>query len=310
MKVIYGLGKLKAPLKNTCCAIGIFDGLHRGHQYLIGQMIKKAKQLKARSMVITFFPHPAHVLRPDIDLPYLVSLPQRLKLIEQMGVDICVVIGFNNSFATIEPQGFITDVLCKRLGVKAVFVGEDFRFGRKRQGDAALFRACSEKCGYTFHAVGAVTSAGQVISSTRLRQLIAQGQLSKARQLLGRRFTVEGNVVAGSRRGRKLGYPTANVSTDQQVLLPRGVYVVQVRIATQQFNAIANIGTRPSFQEKEKKVHLEVYVLDVQKNFYGKKVTVEFIKKIRDEKMFNSAEELITQIRRDERIARQYFSKS
>ena len=202
MKVISLNGTSKLHLKKTCAAIGIFDGVHRGHQYLIKQMLATAQRLGARPMVITFFPHPAHVLKPDLKLGYLTSLADRFSLLSDLGIATCVVVAFNRSFAKVQPQKFIKDILVKQLGVKAVFVGEDFRFGKDRRGDIVLLQKLASQYGYEMHTVSAFKQGRAIISSTRIRQLVGAGKLNEAARLLGRRVSISGVVVKGSERGR------------------------------------------------------------------------------------------------------------
>jgi riboflavin kinase / FMN adenylyltransferase len=300
MKVIYRAGTDNIRHKGaTCVAIGIFDGLHRGHQYLLAKMMAKAKELKATPVVVTFFPHPAHVLRPDMKLSYLVSLDERLALIKDMGVKVCVVIEFNKTFAKVEPDQFIRKTLVNNLKAKAIFVGEDFKFGRDRMGDVQLFKRLSAECGYTMYAVPALTSGGEPISSTRIRKLITEGNLAKAERLLGRPVSLQGQVIKGEGRGKGLGFPTANVAYDSEILPPNGVYAVKVALKNKIYNGAANLGVRPSFKGKDAKPQLEVYIFDLNRNLYGQVLRVQFIKKIRDEKKFSSSDQLIAQIRKD-----------
>ncbi len=302
MKVIYAPGTVK--FQKTAVAIGIFDGVHRGHQLLIKNMVAEAKKLKAKAVVITFFPHPAHVLRPDISLPYLMPLEHRLELLEELGVDAAVVIRFNKQFAHINPSYFIENFLVGKLGVKSIFVGEDFRFGKDRSGDIALFKQLALKYNYRMHAIKPVRQAGQTISSSRLRRLIPEGKLKQAQQLLGRPVSVLGQVVKGDSRGKSLGFPTANVNYDNALLPPCGVYAVRVSLEGKSFYGMANLGVRPSFKSEDSKIHLEAHIFNFKRSIYGQEITVEFLKKIREEKSFASKEALIAQIKKDESIIR------
>jgi len=308
MKVISLNGSFKPYLKKTCAAIGIFDGVHRGHQYLIKKMLTTARRLKAQPIVITFSPHPAHVLRPDLKLGYLTSLQDRFRLLEGLGVAACVVVRFNRSFAAIQPQKFINDILVKKLGVKAIFVGDDFRFGKDRGGDIALFQRLGVEYGYEMHAVTGQKQGGQIISSTRIRQLIGVGKLNEAARLLGRPVSISGPVVKGSGRGKGLGFPTANIAYESDILPPQGVYALRVLLGKKVFSAVANLGMRPTFDKQVSKLYLEVHIFDFSKNIYGKHVQVEFLKKIRNEKKFSSPQSLIQQIQKDEASARKYFA--
>ncbi len=321
MKVISLNGSSKLKFKRTCVAIGIFDGVHRGHQYLILKMIKAARRLRASPLVITFFPHPAHVLRPDIDLKYLNSLQDRFRFLSGLGVAYCLVVPFDKTFARIEPEDFIKKILVRQLGVKAIFVGEDFRFGKDRSGDIGLFKKLGPECGYAMHPVSALKQGRQVISSTRIRLLISAGKLKEAAALLGRPVSVSGPVIKGSRRGKALGFPTANVDYQQgtvplnskeqspaAILPPKGVYLVKAHLGRKVYPALANIGTRPSFERQKDHLHLEVYILNFSKNIYGRHIEVQFIKRIREEKKFSSPQELIQQIQKDIILARKALS--
>ena len=304
MKVIYRLGTLR--LKKTAIALGIFDGLHRGHQLLIKSMVTEARKLKAKATVITFFPHPAHVFRPGIQFPYLMSLQQRVEALKSLGVDIVIVIPFNKRFAQVSPGDFVGKILVGQLGAKSVFVGENFRFGKDRSGDVILLKELSAKYGYRMHAVKTLKQGKEPISSGRLRRIIPEGDLKQAKQLLGRPVSAWGKVVKGASRGKALGYPTANVHYEQDVLPPHGVYAVRVIWKKRSYYGMANLGIRPSFKDKEQnpKTHLEVHIFDFNHNLYGQDILVEFFKKIRDEKKFPSKELLVLQIQRDEKRVR------
>jgi riboflavin kinase/FMN adenylyltransferase len=306
MKVISLNGRSKPRLRKTCAAIGIFDGVHRGHQYLIKQMLTTARRLGAQPIVITFSPHPAHILRPDVKLGSITSLQDRFRLLSDLGITACLVVRFNRSFAQIQPQKFIKDILVEQLGVKAVFVGDGFRFGKGRRGDIALFQKLGLKYGYETHAVSGLKQGRGIISSTRIRPLIGAGKLNEAARLLGRPVFISGVVVKGSERGKSLGFPTANIDYEADILPPKGVYVVRALLGAKSYPAVVNIGTRPSFEKQISKLYLEVYILDFSKNIYGKRLEVEFLKKIRNEKKFANPQQLIQQIQKDESFTRKY----
>ena len=307
MKVISLTGSSKLRLKNTCIAIGIFDGVHRGHRYLINKMLQSAKRLGAKPVVITFYPHPAHVLRPDLKLGYLTSLAERFCRLKELGVDTLLVVPFNRTFARIPAQQFIKEILVKKLGVRAVFVGENFRFGKGRSGNTELFQKLASTYGFEMHAVPSLKLGGVVISSTRIRELVQVGKLKEAARFLGRGVSVGGIVVKGRMRGRTLGFPTANIDYEADIIPAQGVYIVKARLGNKEYPAIANIGTRPSFEKQIAQLFLEVHILDFSKNIYGKRLEVEFLKKIRNEKKFSGPQQLIAQIRKDEYLARKYF---
>ena len=312
MKVIYGPGPINPAaggikFKKSAVAIGIFDGVHLGHRQLIKNMVADARKAKAKAVVITFFPHPAHVLRPDIALPYLMPLEHRLKLLQALDVDAVVVIRFNKKFAHIDPRLFIRNFLVANLHAQSIFVGQDFRFGKDRSGDIGLFKELSRPCGYILHAIKPVKQGAAPISSSRLRHLVPEGKLKQAQALLGRPVSVLGRVVKGSSRGKALGFPTANVAYACDVLPPTGVYAVRVTIKNKVFYGMANLGLRPSFKDTNLKLHLEVNIFNFKRNIYGQEVLVEFLKRIRDEKKFSSKEHLIAQIQKDEIKIRRFL---
>lgn len=306
MKVIYGVGRVKPALNNTVAAIGIFDGVHKGHQWLIRQMVESARLRKSKSLVVTFHPHPVEVLHHR-KISYLASLAQRLELIKALGVDVAVVIQFTSRFANLEPEDFVCRYLIKRLGVQEVFVGDDFRFGQNRSGDVVSFEQLGAKYGFVVRHMRPVRKTAEKISSSWLRELIASGRLPEAASMLGRNVSVVGMVVHGSARGKKLGYPTANIKIDSGILPQQGVYVVRVNVGGHKISGIANIGYRPSFPGQNSSVRFEVHILNFNKNIYGRRLEVEFLIRIRDEQKFSSIDQLVTQIRLDEEFTHKYF---
>ena len=306
MKVIYGVGRVKPALTNTIAAIGIFDGVHKGHQSLIRRMVACARRKGVQSLVITFHPHPVEVLHQK-KVAYLVSLPQRIELMKALGVDIVLVIKFTEKFAHLKPEEFVRKYLVKRLGVKEVFVGDDFRFGENRSGDVDLFAQMGARYGFLVNHMNPIGKTAGKISSSSLRDLITNGRLRDVSAMLGRNVSVVGRVIRGSGRGRRLGFPTANIKVNSGILPPQGVYVVRVQINGRMLNGISNIGYRPSFDDKSSDINFEVHILDFKKNIYSQSLTIEFLKKIRDEKKFSSLDQLISQIRSDEKTARKFF---
>ena len=308
MKVIYAAGREKFRFKKPFLAIGIFDGVHRGNQILINRVVRKARAAGGTSVVMTFDPHPVHVLHPQLICPLLASVPHRLKLIEALGVDVCIVVRFTKKFSHLTPEQFIQNYLVQKIHPQEVFLGDDFRFGQNRSGDLDFFRAAARQYGFKVNIVSAVKFHKERISSTRIRKLIADGKLLAASRILGRRVSVLGKVVQGDSRGEKLGFPTANLECGCDPLIPPGVYLVYVILDKKIFKGIANIGFRPSFYKKrEGKVLVEVHILDFNKNIYGREMIVEIIQKLRDEKKFLTQEALIAQIKADEIKARRYF---
>ena len=308
MKVIFGIGKVRKRLKNTVLAIGVFDGVHRGHQALIQGAVERARALGGEAMVMTFRPHPVHVVHPEIDLPYIVSLPHRLKLIEDLGVDTCIIVHFTKRFSQLSPQKFIQRYLAAHIKPKEIFVGDDFRFGQNRSGTIDYFREAGRRWGFIVNIVSAVKGGEDKIGSSIIRRLISEGKLEQAHRLLGRRVSVMGRVVQGCGRGRRLGFPTANIHVGEAILPPLGAYAVEVRIGEKIFNGMANVGCRPSFQ-KGRPVNIETHLFDFSGSFYQKEIVIRFIKKIRDEKIFPSKEIFIKQLTKDKRRAQAVLSR-
>jgi len=303
MKVIYSPGKLKKVIDNAVLAIGVFDGMHLGHQKLIRRSIALARKNRGKAVVLTFHPHPVQVLRPETYLPYIVSVPYRLKLIAETGVDICVLEKFTKKFSQLTPQKFVENYLLGFIRPKVIIVGEDFRFGSDREGDLSTFRRLGRRWGFKVNAVTSLKGSQKKIGSTLIRKEIAAGHLTKAEKMLGRPVSIMAKVVRGKSRGRILGFPTANLKLDAEVLPPLGVYAVKVLIEGKRCKGMANIGHRPSFEPTNSPITVEVHLFDFDRNIYGSEIVVEFIKKIRQERKFNSPESLIDQLRKDQKKA-------
>ncbi|MDP2654019.1 MAG: bifunctional riboflavin kinase/FAD synthetase [Candidatus Omnitrophota bacterium] len=309
MKIFRGIQSLRAHLKKPVVAIGVFDGLHLGHQRLIRTAVAKARDIRGTSVVMTFHPHPVHVLHPESGLSLLVSLPYRLKLVEAIGVDACLVVPFTKRFSRLLPEIFIKKLIVDRIGARAVIVGDDFRFGKDRTGTMDLFHEAGRRYGFEVLPVHLVNKNHHRISSTRIRRLISRGRFEDASRFLGRPYAFYSRVIRGDGRGRALGYPTANLLLSGEVIPPVGVYLMRVFTKRGMYLGIANVGRRPSFR-KISPLTLEVHLLDFQGNLYGHDLLVEFVKKIRNERIFPSRDALIGQIRRDEATARRFFARS
>ena len=308
MNVIYAIGKVKKKFNNAVLAIGVFDGVHRGHQALIQGAVRRAQQIGGEPLVMTFWPHPVHVLRPELGLPYIVSLHHRLKLIEELGTKACIVVHFTRRFARLSPEQFIRRYIVARIHPKEIYVGDDFRFGQDREGTLEYFERAGAKHGFKVRAVDAVKAGKKKIGSSIIRQLIGEGKLVQAAKLLGRGVSVMGKVVHGDGRGKKFGFPTANIFIQNGVIPPLGVYAVKVRIGEKIFDGMANIGRRPSFKKNDR-VHLETHIFNFHRSLYNKEIIVEFVQKIREEKKFGSSVQFIAQLRNDRARAQRILSK-
>lgn len=298
MKRIYSLSKIQ----NAIATIGIFDSVHRGHQKILKKLVKEARHSGAKSLVITFHPHPRKVLRPDAKIPFITSLEHRLRLIESLGVDSSLVIRFTRSLSRMSARDFINKILVRRLGVKAIVVGVNFLFGNRDKGNFILLKKLSRLYGFKLFGVKPIRIKGTIVSSTKIRRAIEKGNLKDAALMLGRPVTVLGTVVKGRRIGRRLGFPTANIDPHHEAIPPSGVYAVDVKLKNKSYKAVLNIGTRPTFGKGSEST-IELYILNFKQDIYNKDVEIIFKRKIRDERRFASIEALREEIQRDIRRA-------
>lgn len=303
METIYGIKTLTRKIPYPVATIGMFDGVHRGHQKIIESIRHHAFTKQGESVIITFDRHPKNVLenRPP---SFITSLEHRLKLFGHLGVDYAVVLPFDRKLAHIHAKDFIHEVLMNWLGVKCIVLGFNCHFGKDREGDIHLVRSLADTYGFEVHECPPVMYQGQVISSTAIRQAILNGELETAGRMLGRPVSILGTVVRKSGRGKTLGYPTANLDLHHEVRPPRGVYGTKLYWAGHEHLALTNIGLRPTFSRKpvtseDERLEVEVHILDFHENIYGQNLEVQFLFKIRDEIPFTTAEELTWQIERD-----------
>lgn len=302
MKVISARGKGKKRFKNAVVAIGVFDGVHVGHRALISAAVRRARRIRGEAVVMTFMPHPVHVLHPEIDLAYITSFPLRVRLIQELGA-ACIVVPFTKQFSRLTPQAFIERYLVRYVQPREVFVGDDFRFGRDQSGTWDAFRSAGEAHGFKVNAVAVLKDGRRKIGSSAIRHLIREGKLGAARKLLGRNVSIMGRVVKGDGRGKRLGFPTANIHIDRELVPPVGVYAVKVRVKAKMFHGMANVGRRPSFRGLHGDVNVEAHLFGFQGALYHREIIVEFIQKIREERMFPSPEALIAQLQKDKKKA-------
>ena len=309
MKIFNGIKAVAGKFPNPVIAIGVFDGLHRGHQVLIRKAVQRAKRIRGTAIVMTFDPHPVRVLRPENRLPLLVSLPFRLKLIAAMGVDATVIVRFTKAFSRLAPKQFIAKYLLQPFSPREIIVGDDFRFGQDRAGTIAFFGQAGKKNDFKVVSLKTKERGRKKFSSTMARDFIVNGQLKKAADILGRPVSLWGRVVPGDKRGKALGYPTANIVPMGEVLPPRGVYVVQVCYENKILKGMSNVGVRPSFHNEDH-LNVEVHIFNFNKNLYGQDIVVEFLQKIRNELYFPSREALVAQLKKDESFSRKWFTKN
>jgi riboflavin kinase/FMN adenylyltransferase len=278
--------------------IGVFDGVHRGHQQIIGRAVEKARELGLPAVVLTFDPHPSEVVRPGTHPPVLTSQRYKAELLEGLGVDVMCVLPFTQEFSRLGPDEFVHAVLVEHLHATAVVVGENFRYGRKAAGDVAALTAAGRRFGFTVEGVPLQGSADTTWSSTYVRSLVDAGDVEGAAAALGREHRIEGVVVRGDQRGREIGYPTANLQPLPWTAVPAdGVYAGRVIRAGEQLPAAISIGTNPTFAGRERRV--EAFVLDFSGDLYGEQVGLSFTARLRATLHFDDAAELVAQMDRD-----------
>ena len=303
MKTIYGIKDLNGNIRNPVATLGMFDGVHRGHQEIINRVRRLAREKGGESVVITFNRHPKTVI--DKRSPsFITSLAHRLALLERLEVDHTVVLEFDHALSQMSAGDFVKEILAGRLGVRYLILGFNCRFGKDRQGDVTLVRGLADKYGFEVFECPPVMYHGQAVSSTAIRQAILDGDLQKAEGMLGRPVSIMGTVVAKSGRGKTLGYPTANLNLHHEVRPPRGVYGTRVTWKGQNYLALTNIGLRPTFAREpftseDETLEIEVHILDFHESIYGCDLEVQFLFKIRDEITFQSVDELKARIEKD-----------
>jgi riboflavin kinase/FMN adenylyltransferase len=300
------LAKVK-PQKETLLTIGVFDGIHLGHQRLLTHLRDEARKKNWLSGVVTFKSHPKAVLSPENKLLWLSDMETRISLIRDLGIDVIVVLPFTSELARLTAQRFV-QLLKEHLKMRGLIVGPDFALGRDREGDAEKLRLLGQEMGFSVEIIPPVLLDGQVVSSSAIRQALAQGDMRKAEKLFGRLFSLNGRVVSGERRGRALGFPTANLELKPEQALPSdGVYATIAHVGHELMPSVTNIGVRPTFGGAKRLV--ETYLLDYEGELLGHRLTIDLVDRLRDEKRFDTVEELKSQMGRDVEQARQVLSE-
>jgi riboflavin kinase/FMN adenylyltransferase len=286
-----------SPDKDMLLTIGVFDGVHLGHKYLISQLVAQARQQDLLSGVVTFRQHPQEVLQPQTRLPFLTDLTERNNLLKAEGVAVIIPLTFTIESAQLGARQFV-DLLKKYLRMRGLVIGPDFALGRNREGNADTLCTLGKEMGFTVTVVPAVMINGEVVSSTAIRKALADGDMKKVRSLAGRPFSLHGQVVTGAGRGVALGFPTANLDIAPEQAIPAdGVYATWAYIDGRTYPSMTNIGQNPTFNDRERAA--EVYVVDYQSDLYGHELEIDFVERLRDEKKFNTVAELKKQIDED-----------
>jgi len=289
--------------RNSVITVGTFDGVHAGHRVLMETVKKKAQKADARSVIVTFDPHPREIINPgDAGIKLLTTLPERREILEEVGIDMLLVIPFNRDFSLLTAEEFVRDIIYEKVGVSEFVIGYDHHFGRDREGTIETVERLGNTLGFDAYVVSKQEVGDQTVSSTAIRNAISkEGNMQKAAGMLRRTYRLSGTVVHGDKRGQKIGFPTANISpNDNRKIIPKdGVYAVKVKVEGEPWRGMMNIGQRPTFEGK--KPALEVHIFGFDKTIYGMTIEIEFIKRIRDEKKFEGVDELIAQLEEDKK---------
>ena len=294
--------------RSPVLALGNFDGLHRGHVKIIERIQRGAGERGGMSVVLTFDPHPPRIVRPDKAPPLLMTKAQKIEALGRAGVQGVAVVRFTREMSQWEPDVFVRHVLVEWLRVAEVWVGADFLFGRDRTGNFTVLRALGAQYGFRVEKIDPIRYKDFVVSSTRIRRLLAEGRVDEAAALLGHHYAIEGTVVEGNKRGREIGFPTANLATDNELVPPNGVYATAITIDGQVLPSVTNIGQRPTFGDSLATT-IEAHVMGQSMDLYGRKVRLAFVQRLRDERKFPDLEALQEQISADVRRAARLFDR-
>ena len=308
MKIIRYSKNIILPKKKRYIALGVFDGVHLGHQKLIKLTVDKARKNDGISIIATFDPHPDIIINPESNVFLLTTLEERISLIKDTDVDVFLIIKFNKMISKMSPEDFISKILVDSLQVKELFVGFNYKFGFRGKGNPDILKKYSKIYKFKTHILKPIVANNIIISSTRIKDYIKSGEIGKAKKLLGHDITISGRVISGKGRGRKLlNFATANIETPSDKILPvNGVYLVEIKIDNQKYYGLMNIGIKPTFKETERTI--EVHIINFNKKIYNKKVVVNILQRIREEKYFSNINLLKKQIENDILIAHKIIS--
>ncbi len=309
MKILHDARELQNATGRVCCAIGMFDGVHLGHQQVIRQAVSDAHQLEAASLCVTFDQHPAKVIAPERAPRLIQTLSQRLDAIETLGVEAALVLPFDEVMSQIPAVAFIQGLHVDLGRIHSICVGAHFAFGHGRDGNLELLQQLGQDMKFIVHGLSNLSLDGETVSSTRIRAAISEGQLDAAGQMLGREYALAGKVIKGDQRGRELGFPTANLDITDLCTPPNGVYAAHAEVKGVTHRAAVNIGLRPTVAETEPTLHVEAHLLDFEGDLYGEDLFLTFVGKLRDEQAFDSLEALKAQIEKDIVQARYLFTQ-
>ncbi len=303
MQIIRRLEDFPVHTKGTLAAIGNFDGIHLGHKKILRFLAREAKRHNLSSLVLTFSPHPEKYFRKKA-FRMIQTLDQRLKEIEKNNIGMTLVLPFSEEIANLSSRDFIQKIMIDTLHVEEIIVGNNFRFGKNRTGNVRILQKLSSLCGFKFFSIPSEKRHGRIVSSSLIRSLLQKGAIEEANTLLGHPYVIQGTVIKGHSRGKSLGFPTANISTDNEIV-PHGIFLSYVHSQGQKRQSLTNIGTSPTFGESE--TQIESYIIDFSEDLYGQTQEIHLLKKLRDEIKFSSSEQLVVQIKKDLAAAKTFF---
>lgn len=305
MEVFRDIEDFRRPELKTVVTMGNFDGLHLGHQALVANAVAEAKRSRTQSLVFTFDPHPLKLLAPERAPQMIVNQRDKMDMLRALGVDAVVVQCFDRRFASIDAEDFVRRYLIERLNLSKIWLGRDLRFGRARAGDAEDLMRWGSSLGFSVGIVEPILVQGKRISSSRIRQLVEQSRVDEVQPMLGRYHFISGTIVNGHHRGRKLGFPTANLAAATELIPADGIYATTVELENRRWLSVSSVGHNPTFGEGLRTI--ETYVLDFAQNIYDEMVKLSFVQRIREERKFAQIEDLVTQMHEDVRAARAVF---
>jgi riboflavin kinase/FMN adenylyltransferase len=307
MEIFRHIEDPRLSVSGSVVTLGNFDGIHLGHQALIRSIVEAGKRLASLSVVLTFEPHPLKVLAPDRAPKLILTHKDKMRLFQSLGVDIVVIQTFDAAFANVEAEDFVRTFVVERLKTKEIWVGRDLRFGKGRKGSVNDLIRWGNAFGFTVGTIEPIVVEGIRVSSSRIRELVEQGRVDEAMPLLGRYHFISGKVARGRRRGRDLGFPTANIASRNEVLPLDGIYATLLQIRDKQLLSVSSIGMNPTFGEGPRTI--ESFILDFDHDIYSESVKLSFVKRIREEKKFDSVDQLVAQMDRDVSAAKAVFNQ-
>jgi riboflavin kinase/FMN adenylyltransferase len=308
MKIYNDISEIEVN-KNTILSLGTFDGIHLGHKQIIKTVVEKASVNRCRNFLITFYPHPRSIISKDSSVKLLATTEEKISILESLGIKNLLIIKFTDEFSQITADDFILNYIINGIGIREIVIGFDHHFGKGRSGNKDTLKKFGEKYNFMVSEIGECKINGETVNSSKIRKALSEGNIESANSYLGRRYSLSGTVVIGDKRGRKLGFPTANIKIENEKLLPAlGIYAIEVRLEKERFRGLLSIGRRPTFYDSGEIIP-EAYIFDFNRDIYGKKITVNLIERIRGEEKFSSADELISQMKKDKEIGYEIFSR-